>query len=237
MKLGILQCGHAPDPVAQKHGDFDHMFTQLLAPYGYSYEVWNVVDMDFPDGPEAADAWLLTGSKHGAYEDHPFIPPLEALIRDIHASGRRMLGICFGHQLLALLLGGKAERAEQGWGVGVHSYRLAGKPEWMSPALDELQLLISHQDQVTRLPEKATLLASSDFCPIGAYHIEDQVLCFQGHPEFVHDYSRALLDLRQQHLGEQVYQQGVDSLKHSQQGSAVAEWMMRFVAQGKESKA
>lgn len=82
----------------------------------------------------------------------------------------------------------------------------------------------------------ATLLASSDFCPIGAYHIEDQVLCFQGHPEFVHDYSRALLDLRQQHLGEQVYQQGVDSLKHSQQGSAVAEWMMRFVAQGKETR-
>ena len=141
-----------------------------------------------------------------------------------------MLGVCFGHQLLALLLGGRTERAAQGWGVGTHSYQLKQKPEWMSPALDELTLLISHQDQVTQLPQNATLLASSDFCPNAAYAIGDQVLCFQGHPEFVHDYSRALMELRQDFLGEAVYSQGVSSLDRDHQGAAVAEWMMRFVA-------
>ena len=103
----------------------------------------------------------------------------------------------------------------------------------MSPDLEELTLLISHQDQVTQLPEKATLLASSEFCPIASYCIGDQVLCFQGHPEFVHDYSRALLDLRQQHIGEPAYSRGVDSLQRDHQGHTVAEWMMRFVAQGR----
>ena len=104
---------------------------------------------------------------------------------------------------------------------------------WMSPDLEDLTLLISHQDQVTQLPDNATLLASSEFCPIASYCIGDQVLCFQGHPEFVHDYSRALLDLRQQHIGEPAYSKGVDSLQHDHQGHTVAEWMMRFVAHGR----
>ena len=162
-----------------------------------------------------------------------YVPVLVFGTGAVDAQMRGLGGQAHVSILLALLLGGKAERAEQGWGVGVHSYRLENKPEWMSPALDELQLLISHQDQVTRLPEKATLLASSDFCPIGAYHIEDQVLCFQGHPEFVHDYSRALLDMRQQHIGEPAYSRGVASLEHDHQGHTVAEWMMRFVAHGR----
>ncbi|MNG13232.1 amidotransferase [compost metagenome] len=106
----------------------------------------------------------------------------------------------------------------------------------MTPALEQLTLLISHQDQVTALPEKATLLASSPFCPIAAYCIDDQVLCFQGHPEFIHDYSRALLDIRQKCIGEPVYQQAVASLEHEHQGHMVAEWMMRFVAHGKRDR-
>ncbi|EMT6009117.1 amidotransferase, partial [Pseudomonas aeruginosa] len=149
---------------------------------------------------------------------------------DRYERGDKLLGVCFGHQLLALLLGGKAERASQGWGMGIHQYQLNERADWMSPALPDLTLLISHQDQVTRLPENARVIASSDFCPYAAYAIGDQVLCFQGHPEFVHDYSRELLELRQQHLGEELYRKGVDSLARDHQGTVVAEWMMRFVA-------
>ena len=100
----------------------------------------------------------------------------------------------------------------------------------MSPVVEDLTLLISHQDQVTALPENATVIASSEFCPYAAYHINDQVLCFQGHPEFIHDYSRALLDLRQEHLGEQVYSSGIASLGQDHHGRTVAEWMMHFVS-------
>ncbi len=220
LRICILETDILRPELVDQYQGYGRMFEQLFAqqPVAAEFSVYNVVEGHYPPDSE------------------PWIQTLKQDLLERYQRGDKLLGICFGHQLLALLLGGKAERAEQGWGVGVHSYRLQGNPEWMSPALDELQLLISHQDQVTRLPEKATLLASSDFCPIGAYHIEDQVLCFQGHPEFIHDYSRALLELRQQHLGEQVYQQGVDSLKHAQQGSVVGEWMMRFVAQGKKAK-
>ena len=200
------------------------------------FSVYNVVEGHYPPDSEQFDAYLVTGSKADSFGSDPWIQTLKEYLLERYKRGDKLLGICFGHQLLALLLGGKAERAEQGWGVGVHSYRLENKPEWMSPSLDELQLLISHQDQVTRLPEKATLLASSDFCPIGAYHIEDQVLCFQGHPEFIHDYSRALLNLRQESLGEQIYSSGISSLEQEHHGRTVAEWMMRFVSHNSQTQ-
>jgi len=77
MKIGILQTGHAPDAVQEFAGDYKDMFARFLADGGFEFETFDVVDMQFPDGPDACDGWLITGSKHGAYEDHPFIPPLE----------------------------------------------------------------------------------------------------------------------------------------------------------------
>lgn len=187
MRLGILQCGHTPDQVAAKYGDFDQMFQRLLAPFGYEFRVWNVVDMEFPDGPEAADAWLLTGSKHGAYEDHPFIAPLEELIRAIHASGRRMLGICFGHQIIAQALGGRVEKFPGGWAIGRTSYDIA--------PLGEITLNAWHQDQVTALPQGAQVIGSNAFCTNAALVYGDAILTIQPHPELspaiIKDYLKA----------------------------------------------
>ena len=162
----------------------------------------------YPADDERFDAYLVTGSKADSFGPDPWIQTLKTFLLDRYERGDKLLGVCFGHQLLALLLGGKAERASQGWGMGIHQYQLNERADWMSPALPDLTLLISHQDQVTRLPENARVIASSDFCPYAAYAIGDQVLCFQGHPEFVHDYSRELLELRQQHLGEELYRRG-----------------------------
>lgn len=212
---------------------FEQLFQQQSVPAEFS--IYNVVEGHYPDDTQHFDAYLVTGSKADSFGDDPWIQTLKDYLLQRYQRGDKLLGICFGHQLLALLLGGKAERAEQGWGVGTHSYRISERNSWMEPMVDDLTLLISHQDQVTALPEQARLIASSDFCPNAAYAIGDQVLCFQGHPEFIHDYSRALLDLRQQNLGEQVYRQGIDSLEREHHGRQVAEWMMRFVAGPRET--
>ncbi len=224
-----------PELVGQFQG-YGRMFERLFAqqPVAASFEIFNVVQGEYPGEGERYDAYLVTGSKADSFGSDAWIQTLKTFLLERYQRGDKLLGVCFGHQLLALLLGGRAERATQGWGVGIHRYMLKQQPGWMTPALDELTLLISHQDQVTALPEKATLLASSEFCPLAAYCIGDQVLCFQGHPEFVPDYSRALLDIRQQCIGEPVYSKAVESLVHSHQGTTVAEWMMRFVAQGKD---
>ncbi|MFJ1572267.1 amidotransferase [Pseudomonas sp. NPDC088322] len=227
-----------PELTAQYQG-YGRMFEQLFLRQSVNqaeFRVYNVMNGDYPPEDERFDAYLVTGSKADSFGDDPWIQTLKAYLLKLYERGDKLLGVCFGHQLLALVLGGKAERADRGWGVGVHRYTLAAHAPWMDPQVTELTLLISHQDQVTQLPKGATVIASSDFCPNAAYHVGDQVLCFQGHPEFVHDYSRALLDARQEHLGDEVYQRAIASLKLEHQGDLVGEWMLRFVAHAPSAK-
>lgn len=235
LRICILETDILRPELVDQYQGYGRMFERLFArqPIAAEFEVYNVMQGIYPEPQERFDAYLITGSKADSFGTDPWIETLKTYLLELYQRGEKLLGICFGHQLLALLLGGKSERAAQGWGVGTHQYKVAEAKPWMSPTMDKLTLLISHQDQVTALPENATVIASSEFCPFAAYHIGDQVLCFQGHPEFIHDYSRTLLDIRQQCLGEQIYIRGMASLDHEHNGDAVAEWMMRFVANNK----
>jgi GMP synthase-like glutamine amidotransferase len=236
LRICILETDHLRPELADTYTGYGEMFKQLFAdqPIEAEFEVFNVVDGHYPPEDRHYDAYLVTGSKADSFGTDPWIQRLKEFLLKRYENGDKLLGICFGHQLLALLLGGHTERAEQGWGVGVHQYRLQAREPWMQPALEDLSLLISHRDQVVRPPENATILASSEFCPVAAYRIDDRVLCFQGHPEFVVDYSRALLDARQDALGEALYKQALSTLEQTHHGKAVGEWMLRFVAQGKK---
>ena len=155
MLIGILQCGHAPDEVRAQHGDFDAMFANLFQSYDFTFQTWNVVDGDFPTTIDAADGWLISGSKHGAYEDHAFIPPLSDLIREIYASARPMVGICFGHQIIAQALGGHVKKFEGGWAIGRHDYSFNGH--------GSVTLNAWHQDQVRPYLQKHRSSAAARF--------------------------------------------------------------------------
>jgi GMP synthase (glutamine-hydrolysing) len=175
MKIGILQTGHAPDEIQTQLGDYDDMFGRFLANEGFVFETFNVVDMDFPASVTTCDGWLITGSKHGAYEDHPFIAPLEQFIRDAQASDVPLVGICFGHQIIAQALGGQVAKFDGGWAVGRQTY------QWGD---DDIALNAWHQDQVVTLPRGAKVVASNDFCANAALVYAGQAFTVQPHPEF-----------------------------------------------------
>lgn len=232
LRICILQTDDLSPQFVEQYQGYGRMFEQLFKrqPIAADFSIYDVVAGEYPANDEQFDAYLVTGSKADSFGSDPWIQTLKTYLLERYKAGSKLLGVCFGHQLLALVLGGKAERATQGWGVGMHQYEVKQAAPWMSPNLEALDLLISHQDQVTRLPEGAEVVAASAFCPFAAYRIGNQVLCFQGHPEFVHHYSRALLDLRQDRLGEEIYGTAIASLDRDHHGAAVAEWMMRFVA-------
>ena len=146
-----------------------------------------MVDGDFPESPDVADGWLVTGSKHGAYEDHDWIPPLEALIKSIHTAQLPMIGICFGHQIIAQALGGRVEKFSGGWSVGRQTYTFKGR---------DMAVNAWHQDQVTTLPPGADVIASSEFCANAGFVIGNQIMTIQPHPEFGADIINALLEHR-----------------------------------------
>lgn len=175
MLIGILQTGYAPDALQEQTGDYPAMFETMLAGHGFEFRTWRVVDMEFPATVRDADGWLITGSRHGAYEDHAFIPPLEGFIRDIYTAHVPLVGICFGHQIIAQALGGKVEKFAGGWSVGATDYDFGGQP---------VTLNAWHQDQVVIAPPGAKAIANSDFCTNAALVYDDRALTVQAHPEF-----------------------------------------------------
>lgn len=187
MKIGILQTGHAPETLVGDSGDYDQMFRDLLGGHGFEFETFNVVDMEFPENAAVADGWLITGSRHGAYEDHPWIPPLETLIRDIHIAKQPMIGVCFGHQIIAQALGGKVEKFAGGWAVGRTEYDLDGQT---------VILNAWHQDQVTQRPADARVLGRNPFCENAVLAYGDTIWTIQPHPEFDTDFLGGLIRTR-----------------------------------------
>ena len=235
LQICILEADDLYPSMQDTFISFGHMFKQLLSSQdaAIEFEVFNVVRGEYPDNSQTFDAYLVTGSKADSFANDPWIVTLRTYLRERFAAGAVLLGICFGHQVLALVLGGESQRSDKGWGLGVHRYQLDRKPEWLTDAPDEFQLLISHRDQVTALPEGAELLASSDFCENAAFMLGEQVLCFQGHPEFTHEFSRTLLQTRQSIYSPEKFQAACQSLVNKHDGYQVARWMLNFIRAAK----
>ncbi len=187
MRIGILQTGQAPADLAARTGDYPQLFATLLAGHGFTFQSWHVEACVFPPDVHAADGWLITGSRHGAYEDHAFIPPLENFIRAAYAAAVPMIGVCFGHQIIAQALGGKVEKFTGGWSVGPQAYDFAGEP---------VVLHAWHQDQVTEKPATAEVVATAEFCANAALVYGDRVFTVQAHPEFQDDFVSGLITTR-----------------------------------------
>jgi GMP synthase-like glutamine amidotransferase len=150
-------------------------------------------------------------------------------VRELDRRRKKLVGICFGHQLVAHALGGRTEKSPKGWGVGLHTHRFTAAPAWHDQQALEFDILVSHQDQVVKNAEGARVLAGSDFCENAVCQVGDHILTFQGHPEFVPGYSRAIMEFRRQVVGEQVYARGVASLVAPPQNERVARWILNFL--------
>lgn len=186
MKIGILQTGIAADALISKYGDYPDSFEVLLQGRGLEFEVFQVVNGVFPANASVCEGWLVTGSKHGAYEPHDWIPPLEDLIREIYEADLPMVGVCFGHQIIAQALGGKVEKYTGGWGVGNFTYADANGE-------NAITLNAYHQDQVVTPPSCVTDISGNDFCTNAILTYGDKAYTMQPHPEFSTQYIRDLI--------------------------------------------
>ena len=187
MQIGILQTGESPDALRADMGDYPDFFETLLAGKGLTFRRWAVLRNDFPASVTDCDGWLITGSRFGAYEPHDWIPPLEDFIRAAYAAHVPVVGICFGHQIIAQAMGGKVEKYAGGWSVGTTEYDFGDQ---------SYTLKAWHQDQVVKKPETARVLASTSFCQNAALLYDDRMFSVQPHPEFRKEFMEGLIKFR-----------------------------------------
>jgi GMP synthase-like glutamine amidotransferase len=207
------------------------MFIALLGRIDPDIEfvVYDVEEGEYPADIDEVDAYLITGSKSSVYDDKPWIRELEDFVRALHARRKKLVGICFGHQLVAQALGGRTEKSDKGWGQGVHTHTFTGSPAWHDGGSLAFNVLVSHQDQVVQNAEGAEVLASSDFCENAVCQIGDHILTFQGHPEFVPGYSNEIMQYRREMIGDATYESGMASLETPAEGERIGRWILSFL--------
>ena len=182
MQIGLLECDHVLPQFRHIGGDYRDMFpARLPEPDCVNYEV---CEGQCPVSVDECDAWLCTGSSHSVYDELDWILQLKDFVKKLHAAQKKIAGVCFGHQMLAEALGGKVEKAEIGWCVGVHSFEVIKCDAWMVPFVPTYNLPMSCRDQVVQLPENSTVLAKSADCPVGMFRVGEHMLGIQAHPEF-----------------------------------------------------
>ena len=187
MKIGILETGHAPDSLKTDLGDYPAMFTTLLDGHGFTFETWDIENQQFPQSVSQADGWLITGSRHGVYENHPWIKPLETFVRQAYETHIPMVGVCFGHQIIAQALGGTVTKFSGGWNIGHTDYTFEGAP---------LALNAWHQDQVTQIPADARVIGQNNFCENAFLLYGNRAFTLQAHPEFEAEFIEGLARTR-----------------------------------------
>jgi GMP synthase-like glutamine amidotransferase len=229
LKIGVLAAGRPPRALIPEHGDYVTMFEGLLAGRGYDWASYDVPAGDYPARPEDCDGYILTGAAAGVYDGDPWIGQLFEFLRA--AKGRaKLVGVCFGHQAMAQAFGGNVIKSPKGWGVGLHTYGVAAHRPWMD-AKPAFALSASHQDQVVELPPDATVIAGSDFCPMGTLAYDDGLaISCQLHPEFAPDFSIALIEGRRgMRMPDAQAAQAIESLRAPDDHARFADWMARFL--------
>jgi GMP synthase-like glutamine amidotransferase len=240
MHIGILKTDAVRPEWVSEFGEYPDMFERLVlaAEPSATFSVWDVEEGVYPSDSDVdtVDGFIITGSKSSAYDDKEWIRNLERLVQELHAKRKKMVGICFGHQVIARALGGTVEKSDKGWGVGVNVYNVSelpvqGDDEVPGAGSGVLKLVASHQDQVTVLPPGARTVVSNDHCENAGFVIGDHVLTLQGHPEFSAEYSEAIMAFRHDMIGAERVSQGRASLvTHQHEGPRVARWMVDFLS-------
>lgn len=228
--IGILQCGALPQDIQGPFGDIPDMVILALQKIDptLKFSIYDCINEPLPE-LDACDAYLCTGSTSSSYEKTPWMLNLEDFIRDGAQKGKKLLGICFGHQLITQALGGKVAPCERGWALGTGFYELTTHKSWMHPPLGKLDILVMHRDQVASIPERSEVIAHSQFCPYFMVQHGPNVLTIQGHPEFTPGIVRHLTDSNIDNFTSNKIREALTSLAAPIDADAVLQWMINFI--------
>jgi len=230
LKIGLLKCDTVKRELIHISGDCSDFFVDLFARHApdISLKIYDVKKQQYPASLDECDGYITTGSASSVYDDEAWIHRLREFVKELYDDDKKFVGICFGHQMIAEALSGKCLESEQGWGVGVKQVKIISRKAWMDPPLDEYRLIVSHLDQVCRLPEGSEVLGTNEYCPNAMFMVGEHFLGIQGHPEFTAPYADALILSRIEKIGRSTVDEARESLKEETQHEIITHWIENF---------
>ncbi len=234
--IAILETGVPPAGLDETYGTYADMFQGSLARDGRAFKVFKALQGELPVADGHMKGVVITGSPSGVYERDPWIVSLIDWLRALDRD-TPVVGICFGHQIMAQAWGGHVEKSHKGWGVGLHEYEIRAGDVWQKllgtdAASKAIKIAVTHQDQVVKKPDAAICLAGSEFTPNGAlYYTDRKALSFQCHPEFCEGFASDLLISRRGiRIDAALVDKAVETLKGENHRAAVLGAISKFLA-------
>ncbi len=240
LNIGLLLCDDVAPEDQPQYGTYADMFQNSLDPDARSIVLTPIrcFEGERLPAPERYEGYVISGSRYGVYENQSWIKQLMQFVRDCWDQRVKVVGICFGHQLIAHALGGKTVKADAGWGFGIQSVKVTEKQPWMTGFgnLDggHYNLVVIHQDQVVEMPPHFRSIAENDFCPNSMIIGGNTMLGIQGHPEFGKEFCAFRAEFRKETIGQEVYESTLQSLAENDlHARAILDWVNNFLHQAK----
>ena len=231
MNICLLKCGSVRKELLHINGDHEDMFISLFNKYAPSLNlsVFDIQKENYPENLDQYDGYLSTGSPDSVYYNINWIKAYKNFTRELFLQHHKHVGICFGHQMIAEALGGKVEKSVRDWGIGIKSFQIFTYTPWMNnKVIENYRLIVSHQDQVVKLPENAEVIAGNDHCPIGIFTVGNHVLGIQQHPEFTKEYHIASINSRRNIIKPELIETALKSMDQNTDSGIVAKWIENF---------
>jgi GMP synthase-like glutamine amidotransferase len=231
MKVALLQCDHVAKELQPAHGDIPDLFKNLFGRVAPEVilDVFNITHGEYPDLKNNYDGYISSGARYSVYDQDAWILRFKEFVRELYHHDRKFVGICFGHQMIAEALGGKCEKSDRGWGVGIKEVVIHKKKPWMQPALGSYRMIVSHADQVTALPENSEVLGGNSHCPCSIYTVGENFLGIQAHPEFTHSFEKDIMEIRKDRIGQTAIDAAIPTLTEKTDEAAVTRWIIQFI--------
>lgn len=231
-RVGVLLCDDLHEELRSRWASYFALFEALvtdelqdLTAVGYRVHAG-----EWPSGVDAADAWLVTGSRASVHESPEWLGPLQALVRKIDAQGLPLLGVCFGHQLIHSALGGRTARSPHGWNLGAYPVECEVDFAGLS-AGEKLHLFAVHQDHVESPAPGFERLASSPRCHWYASR-RGRTLTLQGHPEFDQEFFMAIMGRVREKAGDELVDAAIEALPEQDHTPVIQSFMRNWIRQG-----
>lgn len=197
----------------------------------FEFIVYKAYEGVLPDNLEDCDAYFLTGSRFSVFDNGAlWINPLRDFIVRLNKAKIKTIAVCFGHQLMAEAMGGKVERADCGWQIGVHTATVQVSKDYMQPQAQTLRVAMMCEDQIHELPSSAEIIATMPACEYAWLQYGDHFLSTQSHPEFSQAFARAVINVRQGEFPSKRLENGLRSFSQGDlDGLLIFQWFVRFL--------